>query len=78
MRKQVMEEVMRLEGRKADLIRGLIALKRRELEEVCLASHMHVPPQPEVDPSRELQGGATASAQVCIETQCLNVANVCL
>lgn len=55
---------MRLEGRKADLIRSLIALKRRELEDVCCASHMPVPPQPEVDASVEAQGGAAASAQV--------------
>ncbi len=55
---------MRLEGCKADLIRSLIALKRRELEDVCTACHMPVPPLPEVDASVEAQGGPAASAQV--------------
>ncbi len=57
---------MRLEGRKADLTRSLIALKRRELEEVCAACHMPVPPEPEVDIAVEAQGGPAASAKVTV------------
>ena len=53
----------RLEGRKAALMRHMIALKRRDLEEVCAAAHMLPPPLPPVDTAAEACGGAAASAQ---------------
>ena len=60
---QVRAEVDRLEGRKAALMRHMITLKRRDLEEVCAAAHMLPPPLPPVDAAAEACGGAAASAQ---------------
>lgn len=55
-----------MEERKAELIRKMIELKRRELEELCAESHMPVPPLPGVDAPVEVRGQAAISAQVCI------------
>ena len=65
---QVQEEVERLEGRKAEMIRKMIDVKRRELEEICTESHMPVPALPSTGPAPESQ--AAASAQVAHPTDC--------
>ncbi|BDA44904.1 65-kDa microtubule-associated protein 4 [Coccomyxa sp. Obi] len=59
---KVREEVERLEGRKAEMIRKMIDVKRRELEEICTESHMPVPALPSSGAAPESQ--AAASAQV--------------
>ncbi|CAL8469353.1 g8894 [Coccomyxa elongata] len=56
------EEVERLEGRKAEMIRKMIDVKRRELEEICTESHMPVPALPASGAAPESQ--AAVSAQV--------------
>ncbi len=58
----------RLEGRKAEMIRKMIDVKRRELEEICTESHMPVPALPSSEAAPESQ--AAASAQVASSTDC--------
>ena len=50
----------RLEGRKAALMRHLITLKRRDLDEVCAAAHMIPPPMP---PTEAAAAGACGNAR---------------
>ena len=55
----------RLEGCKAALMRHMIMLKRRDLEEVCATAHMVPAPLPPINAAAEACGGAAASAQAC-------------
>lgn len=59
---QVKAEVEHLEGRKAELIRKMIDVKRRELEDICTESHMSLPPLPHSEAAPDSH--TAASAQV--------------
>ncbi len=52
----------RLEGCKAELIRKMIDVKRRELEDICTESHMSLPPLPYSEAAPDSH--TAASAQV--------------
>ncbi|EIE21660.1 hypothetical protein COCSUDRAFT_66998 [Coccomyxa subellipsoidea C-169] len=59
---KVKAEVEHLEGRKAELIRKMIDVKRRELEDICTESHMSLPPLPHSEAAPDSH--TAASAQV--------------
>lgn len=61
-RAQARAEVERLEGCRADAMRAMVALKRRDLEQLCASARMLPPPADA--PAAELLSGAAASAQV--------------
>lgn len=60
---QARKEVERLEGRKAEAMRAVMALKRRELEDICAAARMLPPPPPADVAAADALEGAAASAQ---------------
>jgi hypothetical protein len=60
---QAREEMERLEGRKAEAMRGVMALKRAELDSICAAARMPPPPPPADVAAAEGLRGAAASAQ---------------
>ena len=63
----------RLEGRKADLIRKMIDVKRRELEDICTESHMSVPPLPPCEAASDSQTAASVQVPALVATPYLQV-----
>lgn len=68
---QVKGEVERLEGQKAELMRKMIDVKRRELEDICTESHMSVPPLPQCEAASNSQTAASAQVPDLAPTPCL-------
>ena len=58
---QCMQEVVRLEGARKDLMLGIIDSKRQQLAAVCALSHMSMPPLPEAHPAESGEVRASVS-----------------
>lgn len=61
---QVRAEIEALHGRKAEAMRAAMQAQRRELEDICAASHMAVPPLPPAPSSEAGLPGAALCGQV--------------
>ena len=61
---QVKAEIEALHGRKAEAMRAMTQAQRRELEDICAASHMAVPPMPPAPSAEAGLSGAALCDQV--------------
>ncbi len=57
-------EIEALHGRKAEAMRSMTQAQRRELEDICVASHMAVPPMPPAPSTEAGLSGAALCDQV--------------
>lgn len=57
-------EIEVLHGRKAEAMRAATQAQRRELEDICMASHMAVPPMPHAPSADAALSGAALCTQV--------------
>ena len=63
-------EIEALHGRKAEAMRAAMQAQRRELEDICAASHMAVPPMPPASSAEAGLSGAALCAQVGAQHAC--------